>query len=40
MLIKLWMAEEFVEKVEGSSLEKVADSYLVELTFWNMLQVV
>ena len=34
------MAERFVEKVEGSTLEEVADSYLVELTFRNMLQVV
>ena len=25
---------------EGSTLEEIADSYLVELTFWNMLQVV
>ena len=39
-LIKLWMAEGFVEKVEGSTLEEVADSYLVKLTFSNMLQVV
>ncbi|XP_050254183.1 disease resistance protein RPM1-like [Quercus robur] len=39
-LIKLWMAEGFVEKVEGSTLEEVADSYLVKLTFRNMLQVV
>ncbi|XP_050254164.1 disease resistance protein RPM1-like [Quercus robur] len=39
-LIKLWMAEGFVEQVEGSTLEEVADSYLVELTFRNMLQVV
>uniref|UniRef100_A0A7N2MFD5 Uncharacterized protein n=1 Tax=Quercus lobata TaxID=97700 RepID=A0A7N2MFD5_QUELO len=30
----------FVEKVEGSTLEEVADSYLVKLTFRNMLQVV
>ncbi|KAK9993104.1 hypothetical protein SO802_022807 [Lithocarpus litseifolius] len=39
-LIKLWMAKGFVEKVEGSTLEEVADSYLVKLTFRNMLQVV
>ncbi|KAL4605103.1 hypothetical protein ACB092_09G004400 [Castanea dentata] len=39
-LIKLWMAEGFVEKFEGSTLEEVADSYLVKLTFRNMLQVV
>ena len=34
------MAERFVENVEGSTLEEVADSYLVKLTFRNMLQVV
>ncbi|KAM3688885.1 hypothetical protein ACJW31_09G004500 [Castanea mollissima] len=39
-LIKLWMAEGFVEKFAGSTLEEVADSYLVKLTFRNMLQVV
>ena len=39
-LIKLWMAEGFVEQVKGSTLEEVADSYLVGLTFRNMLQVV
>ncbi|XP_050254175.1 disease resistance protein RPM1-like [Quercus robur] len=39
-LIMLWMAEGFVEKFEGSTLEEIADSYLVKLTFKNMLQVV
>ncbi|KAM3705267.1 hypothetical protein ACJW30_03G070300 [Castanea mollissima] len=39
-LIKLWMAEGFVEKFEGSTLEEVADSYLLKLTFRNMLQAV
>ncbi|XP_050254161.1 disease resistance protein RPM1-like isoform X1 [Quercus robur] len=39
-LIKLWIAEGFVEKFEGSTLEEVADSYLLKLTFRNMLQVV
>ncbi|KAM3729383.1 hypothetical protein ACB098_12G007300 [Castanea mollissima] len=39
-LIKLWMAEGFVELNEGSTLEDEADNYLVELTFRNMLQVV
>ncbi|KAK4570713.1 hypothetical protein RGQ29_029526 [Quercus rubra] len=39
-LIKLWMAEGFVEPIKGSTVEEVADSYLVELTFRNMLQVV
>ncbi|KAK4590529.1 hypothetical protein RGQ29_020900 [Quercus rubra] len=40
MLTKLWMGEGFVEQIEGSTLEEVADSYLVELIFRNMLQVV
>ncbi|KAM3729389.1 hypothetical protein ACB098_12G007800 [Castanea mollissima] len=39
-LIKLWVAEGFVEPNEGSTLEEEADNYLVELTFRNMLQVV
>ncbi|KAM4075706.1 hypothetical protein ACJW30_12G007700 [Castanea mollissima] len=39
-LIKLWMAEGFVEPNEGSTLEEEAENYLVELTFRNMLQVV
>ncbi|KAL4594273.1 hypothetical protein ACB092_12G008900 [Castanea dentata] len=39
-LIKLWMAEGFVELNEGSTLEDEADNYLVELTFRNMIQVV
>ncbi|XP_075638105.1 disease resistance protein RPM1-like isoform X2 [Castanea sativa] len=39
-LIKLWMAEGFVKKFEGRLLEEVADNYLGELTFRNMLQVV
>ncbi|XP_075650423.1 disease resistance protein RPM1-like [Castanea sativa] len=39
-LIKLWMAEGFVEKVEGSTLEEVANSYLLKLTFRSLLQVV
>ena len=34
------MAKGFVEQVKGSTAEEVADSYLVELTFRNMLQVV
>ena len=34
------MAEGFLEKIEGSTLEEVADSYLVKLTFRNMLRVV
>uniref|UniRef100_A0A2N9I7S4 NB-ARC domain-containing protein n=1 Tax=Fagus sylvatica TaxID=28930 RepID=A0A2N9I7S4_FAGSY len=39
-IIMLWMAEGFVEQVKGSTREEVADSYLVQLTFRNMLQVV
>ncbi|XP_075650668.1 disease resistance protein RPM1-like [Castanea sativa] len=39
-LIKLWMAEGFVEKVEGSTLEEIVDSYLLKLTFRNLLQVI
>jgi len=39
-LIKLWIAEGFVEQVKGSTPEAVADGYLVELIFRNMLQVV
>ncbi|XP_050254177.1 disease resistance protein RPM1-like [Quercus robur] len=39
-LIKLWMAEGFVEQVKGSTPEEVAESYLVELIFRSMLQVV
>ena len=36
----LWMAEGFVEQVEGSTQEEIAESYLVELSFQSMLQVV
>ncbi|KAK9995137.1 hypothetical protein SO802_024840 [Lithocarpus litseifolius] len=39
-LIKLWMAEGFVEQVKGSTPEEVAESCLVELIFRSMLQVV
>ena len=39
-LVKLWMAEGFVEQVKGSTVEEVAESYLVELIFRSMLQVV
>lgn len=39
-ITKLWMAEGFVNKFEGSTLEEAADGYLVKLTFRNMLQVV
>ncbi|PQM33185.1 hypothetical protein Pyn_19226 [Prunus yedoensis var. nudiflora] len=37
-LITLWVAEGFVEHVEGLTPEKVANSYLMELIFRNMLQ--
>ncbi|CAK9137417.1 unnamed protein product [Ilex paraguariensis] len=39
-LIRLWMADRFVEKVKGITPEEVADSYLMELIHRNMLQVV
>ncbi|XP_010249752.1 PREDICTED: disease resistance protein RPM1-like [Nelumbo nucifera] len=39
-LIRLWIAEGFVEKRENKTLEKVADSYLTDLINRNMLQVV
>ncbi|KAL4596989.1 hypothetical protein ACB092_12G203400 [Castanea dentata] len=39
-LVKLWMAEGFVEQVKGSTVEEVAESYLVELIFRSTLQVV
>ncbi|BFG35414.1 hypothetical protein CerSpe_216880 [Prunus speciosa] len=37
-LITLWIAEGFVEHVEGLTPEEVANSYLMELIFRNMLQ--
>ncbi|KAM3729382.1 hypothetical protein ACB098_12G007200 [Castanea mollissima] len=39
-LIKLWMAEGFVEQDKMSMPEEVAESYLLELIFRSMLQVV
>ncbi|CAL5378918.1 unnamed protein product [Camellia sinensis] len=39
-LIRLWMAEGFVEKVRGRTPEEVAESYLMELICRSMLQVV
>ncbi|KAK4570721.1 hypothetical protein RGQ29_029533 [Quercus rubra] len=39
-LIKLWMAEGFVEQDKRSMPEEVAEIYLLELIFRNMLQVV
>ncbi|XP_075648640.1 disease resistance protein RPM1-like [Castanea sativa] len=39
-LMKLWFAEGFIEQVEGSTPEEVAESYLEKLVFRNMLQVV
>ncbi|KAJ7949786.1 Disease resistance protein [Quillaja saponaria] len=39
-LIRLWMAEGFIEQVKGVMPEQVADSYLMELIFRSMLQVV
>ena len=39
-LMKLWFAEGFIEQVKGSTPEDVAEGYLEELVFRNMLQVV
>ncbi|PRQ29867.1 putative P-loop containing nucleoside triphosphate hydrolase, leucine-rich repeat domain, L [Rosa chinensis] len=39
-LVRLWMAEGFVEHVKGITPEEVADNYLWELCFRSMLQVV
>ncbi|PRQ29865.1 putative P-loop containing nucleoside triphosphate hydrolase [Rosa chinensis] len=39
-LIRLWIAEEFVEHAKGVTPEEVADNYLMELCFRTMLQVV
>ncbi|KAL7235147.1 hypothetical protein ACSBR1_018609 [Camellia fascicularis] len=38
-LIRLWMAEGFVEKRKGLTVEEVADSYLMDLVCRSMLQV-
>ncbi|XP_021823333.1 disease resistance protein RPM1-like [Prunus avium] len=39
-LIRLWIAEGFVEHVKGVTLEEVSESYLMELNFRSMLHVV
>ena len=39
-LLRLWIAEGFVEQVKGLSLEETAESYLMELISRSMLQVV
>lgn len=39
-LIRLWIAEGFIEHVKGVTLEEVSESYLMELNFRSMLQVV
>lgn len=39
-LIRLWIAEGFVEHVKGITLEEVAEGYLMELIFRSMLHVV
>ncbi|CAL2275848.1 unnamed protein product [Prunus armeniaca] len=39
-LIRLWIAEGFVEHVKGVTLEEVSENYLMELNFRSMLQVV
>ncbi|XP_010523649.1 PREDICTED: disease resistance protein RPM1-like [Tarenaya hassleriana] len=39
-LIRMWIAQGFVEPRRGAKLEEVADSYLRELVYRNMLQVI
>lgn len=39
-LIRLWIAEGFVEQIRGLTLEETVESYLIELIRRNMLQVV
>ncbi|PON82001.1 NB-ARC domain, LRR domain containing protein [Trema orientale] len=39
-LVRLWIAEGLVEQVKGHSLEETAESYLMELIYRSMLQVV
>uniref|UniRef100_J3NAG7 NB-ARC domain-containing protein n=1 Tax=Oryza brachyantha TaxID=4533 RepID=J3NAG7_ORYBR len=39
-LIRWWIAEGFVEKRGGRTMEKVAEDYLKELVYWKMLQLV
>ncbi|XP_050364430.1 disease resistance protein RPM1-like [Argentina anserina] len=39
-LVRLWIAEGFIEHVSGVTLEDLAERYLIELTFRSMLQFV
>ncbi|KAL6218075.1 hypothetical protein ACLB2K_011292 [Fragaria x ananassa] len=39
-LVRLWIAEGFIEHVNGVTLEDLAERYLIELTFRSMLQFV
>ncbi|KFK38160.1 hypothetical protein AALP_AA3G076700 [Arabis alpina] len=39
-LVRMWMAQRFVEPIRGVKAEEVADSYLNELIYRNMLQVI
>lgn len=39
-LVRMWMAQRFVEPIRGVKAEEVADSYLNELVYRNMLQVI
>ncbi|VVA96773.1 unnamed protein product [Arabis nemorensis] len=39
-IVRMWMAQRFVEPIRGVKAEEVADSYLNELVYRNMLQVI
>lgn len=39
-LVRMWMAQRFVEPIRGVKAEEVADGYLNELVYRNMLQVI
>ncbi|KAL1211917.1 Disease resistance protein RPM1 [Cardamine amara subsp. amara] len=39
-LVRMWIAQRFVEPIRGMKAEEVADSYLNELVYRNMLQVI
>lgn len=39
-LVRMWMAQSFVEPIRGVKAEEVADGYLNELVYRNMLQVI
>ncbi|XP_010547076.1 PREDICTED: disease resistance protein RPM1 isoform X3 [Tarenaya hassleriana] len=39
-LVRMWMAQGFVERIKGAKPEEVGDSYIMELVYRNMLQAV